>query len=221
MTDDLSGPVPLPDRAPAAPAGTAGAGQVPVLRLVVEDLAGTRRVAAALAEVLTAGDLVLLTGDLGAGKTAFTQALAAELGVAEVVTSPTFTLVRHYPTERGFVLLHADIYRLEQLAEVVDLALPEALEDGAAAVVEWGERGAPALLDEHLSVTLASPDPVAETRRSIELSPAGDPWVGRWPALLARLGPGPGPAVAVPDGGARSEGCTRSDGGARSEGDRR
>lgn len=165
------------------------------LRLVVDDLAGTRRVADAVAEVLTAGDLVLLTGDLGAGKTAFTQALAARLGVSEVVTSPTFTLVRHYRTERGFDLLHADIYRLGQLAEVIDLALPEALEDGAVAVVEWGERGAPALLPEHLSVTLEAPDPAAESRRSIDLRPAGTPWMQRWPTLVGLLGAGPDPAA--------------------------
>lgn len=178
------------DRRPAS----APASQPPPasLRLVVEDLAGTRRIAAAVAEVLGAGDLVLLTGDLGAGKTAFTQALAAELGVAGVVTSPTFTLVRQYRTDRGFELLHADIYRLEQLAEVIDLGLPEALEDGAVAVVEWGERGASALLPEHLSVTLEAPDLGAETLRSIELRPAGVPWTKRWPAFVSRLTAGPG-----------------------------
>lgn len=171
------------------------------VRLVVDDLAGTRRVAAAVAEVLDAGDLVLLTGDLGAGKTTFTQALAAELGVEGVVTSPTFTLVRQYRTDRGFELLHADIYRLGQLAEVVDLGLPEALEDGAAAVVEWGERGAPALLPEHLSVTFSAPDPAAETLRSIELGAHGAPWAQRWPGLAARLATDANPTHARSAGG--------------------
>ena len=206
MTDRLLGAAnaPVPNApVPNAPAPTnvpvadAPVAPAPALHFVVDDLDGTRWVAAAVAEVLTAGDLVLLTGDLGAGKTAFAQALAARLGVSEVVTSPTFTLVRQYPTGRGFDLLHADIYRLEQLAEVIDLGLPEALEDGAAAVVEWGERGAPALLPEHLSVTLEASDPTAETRRSIELRPAGTPWVERWPALVGFLEGGPRPA-AVP-----------------------
>ena len=88
---------------------------------------------------------MLLGGELGAGKTTFTQGLAAELGVAEPVTSPTFVLVHSYKTAAGWDLLHADVWRLEHLQEVIDLALPELLEDGAAAVIEWGEIAAPAL----------------------------------------------------------------------------
>ncbi|MST32797.1 tRNA (adenosine(37)-N6)-threonylcarbamoyltransferase complex ATPase subunit type 1 TsaE, partial [Acidimicrobiaceae bacterium USS-CC1] len=148
----------------------------PVVAVQVADLAGTAAVAAVVARLLRAGDLVLLTGDLGAGKTAFTQALAGELGVHEPVTSPTFTLVRQYPTDHGLVLLHADIYRLEQLAEVIDLGLPEQLEEGCAAVVEWGERGAPALVPEYLSVTLTAGAPDRETARLVELRPVGEPW---------------------------------------------
>ncbi len=157
------------------------------LQVVVDDLTGTRRVAAEVAAVLVPGDLVLLGGDLGAGKTAFTQALAGELGVVGVVTSPTFTLVRQYPTARGFELLHADIYRLEQLSEVVDLGLAEQIDYGAVAVVEWGERGAAALLPEHLSVTLDAPDPGADTVRSILLRPFGAPWASRWATLGSRI----------------------------------
>jgi tRNA threonylcarbamoyladenosine biosynthesis protein TsaE len=123
--------------------------------------------------VLAAGDLVLLSGELGAGKTAFTQALARSLGVEEPVTSPTFTLLRSYPTRLGADLLHADIYRLEQLAEVIDLGLPEQLEDGALAVVEWGERGAPALLPEYLHVSL-SPG-ADETERAAPRRAVGGP----------------------------------------------
>ncbi|MHB1930366.1 MAG: tRNA (adenosine(37)-N6)-threonylcarbamoyltransferase complex ATPase subunit type 1 TsaE [Acidimicrobiales bacterium] len=151
----------------------------------VEDLAGTRAVAEALAGALRAGDLVLLTGELGAGKTAFTQALAAAMGVTGPVTSPTFTLVRSYPTAGGLDLLHADIYRLEHLAEVVDLGLAEQLDDGALAVVEWGERAAPALLPEYLAVTIT---PGADDEeRWIELRPVGEPWVGRWSEVLTAL----------------------------------
>jgi tRNA threonylcarbamoyladenosine biosynthesis protein TsaE len=153
----------------------------------VEDLEGTWAVAGALAGVLRAGDLVALTGEMGAGKTAFTQALAAALGVVGPVTSPTFALVRSYTGAGGVELLHADIYRLEQLAEVVDLGLPEQLEEGALAVVEWGERGAPALLPEYLAVTLT---PGADDgERWIEVRPVGDPWIGRWPTVLAALAP--------------------------------
>jgi tRNA threonylcarbamoyladenosine biosynthesis protein TsaE len=185
------------------------AGQV--VHVVVDDLAGTAAVAAAVAAVLGAGDLVLLGGDLGAGKTAFTQAVARALGVAEAVTSPTFTLVRSYVTAGGLELLHADLYRLDQLHEVVELGLADRLDDGAAAIVEWGDRGLPALGPEYLSVTLerlerlerpdaplppaaaadqsnesSAPDP-DETGRLIRLAAVGAPWVERWPGLVSGL----------------------------------
>jgi tRNA threonylcarbamoyladenosine biosynthesis protein TsaE len=117
----------------------------------------TRRLAEALARACRPGDVLLLVGGLGAGKTTFAQGLAAGLGVPERVTSPTFTLVRQYRTGRseGIVqLLHADVYRLEDLAEIEDLALDELVEDGAVAAVEWGERAAPLLGADALVVEL-------------------------------------------------------------------
>lgn len=182
------------------------ASPAPVVAVRVADLAGTGAVAAVVARLLRAGDLVLLSGDLGAGKTAFTQALAGELGVREPVTSPTFTLVRQYPTDHGLVLLHADIYRLEQLAEVVDLGLPEQLEEGCAAVVEWGERGAPALVPEYLSVTLTAESPDRETARLVELRPVGEPWRERWVALAAALAGIPGVTVTAVPGAPTTDG---------------
>jgi tRNA threonylcarbamoyladenosine biosynthesis protein TsaE len=112
----------------------------------------TRRIGAAVAGLLRPGDTVLLGGDLGAGKTTFTQGLAAALGVTGPVTSPTFVLVHTYRTAAGWDLLHADVWRLDQLQEVVDLAIPELVEDGAAAVIEWGERAAPALAPDYLYI---------------------------------------------------------------------
>jgi tRNA threonylcarbamoyladenosine biosynthesis protein TsaE len=153
----------------------------------VGNLAGTAAVAAAVAGVLGAGDLVILSGDLGAGKTAFTQALAAALGVTEAVTSPTFTLVRGYVTATGLELLHADLYRLGQLHEVADLGLAERLDDGAVAVVEWGERGLPALLPDYLSVTLEEHPEPEEARRRIHLAAVGSPWAARWASLVSAL----------------------------------
>jgi tRNA threonylcarbamoyladenosine biosynthesis protein TsaE len=114
----------------------------------------TARCGAALAPLLRPGDVVLLGGELGAGKTTFTQGLAAALGVGEPVTSPTFVLLHSYPTRAGWDLLHADVWRLEQLQEVIDLAIPELLEEGAVAVVEWGEKAAPALSHNCLHVTI-------------------------------------------------------------------
>lgn len=109
------------------------------------DPAATREVAAELAAELRPGDVVLLEGDLGAGKTTFVQGLSSALGVHVPVTSPTFTLVNVYPTQKGFPLVHVDVYRLERLSEVVDLALGELIDDGAVVAVEWGERAAEAL----------------------------------------------------------------------------
>ena len=113
-----------------------------------------RRLGAALAKVLRPGDTVLLGGELGAGKTTFTQGLAHALGVAEAVTSPTFVLLHSYRTGAGWDLVHADVWRLEQLQEVIDLGIPELQEEGAAVIVEWGELAAPALSGDCLHVSI-------------------------------------------------------------------
>lgn len=115
----------------------------------------TRRLAAALAAEARRGDVVVLAGPLGAGKTTFAQGFARGLGVKEPVTSPTFTLVRQYPCRLG-QLLHADVYRLEHLAEVEDLGLGELVSDGVA-LVEWGDVAQPALAPVAWTVTLAVP----------------------------------------------------------------
>lgn len=112
--------------------------------VATESAEGTRAVAARLAGAARPGDVVLLVGGLGTGKTTFAQGFARALGVEGPVTSPTFTLVRQYPCRLG-QLLHADVYRLEQLAEVEDLALSELVEAGGVALVEWGEAAAPVL----------------------------------------------------------------------------
>ena len=96
----------------------------------------------AFASVLKPGDVILLSGQLGAGKTAFAQGVARGLGVEERVTSPTFTMVRQHEcaNDRGVATLHhADVYRVGNLAEVLDLALGELVEESGVALVEWGE----------------------------------------------------------------------------------
>jgi tRNA threonylcarbamoyladenosine biosynthesis protein TsaE len=156
--------------------------------------AATRGVAARLASCCRPGDIILLVGDLGAGKTAFAQGFAAALGVPGPVTSPTFTLVRQYrcaaasPIEQ---LIHADVYRTGSLGEVVDLALSELVEERAVALVEWGDLAAPALGDDVLVVTLTQPDAPAGTsaqRRTIVISGRGS-WAGRSDEVAEALAP--------------------------------
>ena len=123
----------------------------------------TRALAGRLAPLCRAGDVVLLVGELGAGKTVFAQGFAAALGVAGPVTSPTFALVRHYrcgPESPVANLIHADVYRTGSLTEVIDLGLAELVEEDAVALVEWGDLAAPALGDSVLEVTLTAPDAV-------------------------------------------------------------
>ncbi len=109
----------------------------------------------AFAQVLHAGDVVLLVGQLGAGKTTFTQGVALGLGVSDRVTSPTFIMVRQHEcaNDLGITTLHhADVYRVESLAEVRDLDLGELVEESAVALVEWGDLAATVYGPDVLSV---------------------------------------------------------------------
>jgi tRNA threonylcarbamoyladenosine biosynthesis protein TsaE len=102
----------------------------------------TRRAGQEFAQLLRPGDIVLLAGQLGAGKTTFTQGVGRGLGVTERVTSPTFTMVRQHASvnDLGITTLHhADVYRVGSLDEVLDLALGELVEEDAVALVEWGD----------------------------------------------------------------------------------
>lgn len=99
----------------------------------------TRRFAACLANFLTPGMILCLTGDLGAGKTTFTQALASALGITEPVTSPSFTIVHEYHSGR-FPLYHMDVYRVEDATELEDFGFDDYFAGKALVVVEWAER---------------------------------------------------------------------------------
>lgn len=135
----------------------------------------TESAGAMLAEHLRPGDVVLLVGGLGAGKTTFVKGLAAALGVTDDVTSPTFTLCQTY--KGRLTVMHADLWRLDRLAEVLDLALDEGLEEGGVLVAEWGEGAAEIFGDDALMVTFDQPG--GETDRSISFEGHGERWADR------------------------------------------
>ena len=145
----------------------------------------TRDLAAALADLCGAGDVVLLSGELGAGKTVFAQGLGRGLGVEEPVTSPTFTLVRDY--DGRLPLHHIDVYRLDHLGEVFDLGIGELLDDGAVTMIEWGDVVVPAIPANYLEVRLAYEG--EEAGRLVEFRTVGPSWSARNRALADALGP--------------------------------
>jgi tRNA threonylcarbamoyladenosine biosynthesis protein TsaE len=127
-----------------------------------------------LAGILRAGDLVVLVGPLGAGKTALTQGIGAGLGVTEPVTSPTFVIARVHNGGR-VPLVHVDAYRLASVADVDDLDLDASAEESVT-VVEWGQGLVEQLADEHLEVRLDRRDDDVRTARLI---PHGPGWEQR------------------------------------------
>jgi tRNA threonylcarbamoyladenosine biosynthesis protein TsaE len=157
-----------------------------VIRLHSASPEETRAIGAAVAGLVGPRDLILLAGDLGTGKTVFTQGFGAALGVREPITSPTFTLVRTHPGR--IPLLHADVYRLDRIQEVIDLGLPELLDDGggAVAVVEWGDVAAATFAADYLSVRMEFDDD-GDLGRWMTLRPVGPRWSARTAAVRAAL----------------------------------
>src|SRR5690349_22261911 len=131
----------------------------------------TREWGARLAGVLAEGDLVVLTGGLGAGKTTLTQGLAEGLGVRGPITSPTFVIARVHPSlVGGPALVHVDAYRLGGLAELDDLDLDTSLEESVT-VIEWGHGLAEDLAEDRLEVTLRGED-----ARTVTVETFGPRW---------------------------------------------
>lgn len=129
------------------------------ITLTIDDPEAMARLGAALAAGLTAGDVVLLTGELGAGKTTLTRGLGDALGVRGTVTSPTFVLARTHPRADGAALVHVDAYRLGGAEELDDLDLDF---EKSIVVVEWGAGLIEHLVDEWLAVTIERPTGAGE-----------------------------------------------------------
>ena len=145
----------------------------------------TRDLAQEVSSLARPGDVIVLAGDLGAGKTAFVQGFGRGLGVTDRITSPTFTLVHVY--EGRLPVHHLDVYRLEQLSEALDLGLPEMLDEGGVVLIEWGDAILPVLPHDLLEVRLTfGPD---DDDRHVAFRPVGPSWAPRADALAGVLTP--------------------------------
>jgi tRNA threonylcarbamoyladenosine biosynthesis protein TsaE len=154
----------------------------------------TRNLAAAVAALVTPGDVIVLAGDLGAGKTTFAKGFGAALGVIEAITSPTFVLRHAYscvksgllgPDGRAATLVHVDAYRLDNLAEGFDLDLGASLDDGAIVLVEWGDAIMPLLGQDHLGIRIEYG--MGDMERLLELTTSGEAWQDRRLMLEVQL----------------------------------
>lgn len=178
----------------------------------------TRALGAALGAVLAAGDLVMLSGGLGAGKTTLAQGIGEGMGVLGRVASPTFVIARVHPSGRGGPdLVHADAYRIRDLEDLETLDLDSSL-DEAVTVVEWGEGKTEALSDSRLEVevrrarggTAPALDgaidlaAVDDGRRDIVMRPFGQRWDGVLEAVVAAF------RRAAPSGDGDAVGSTRA-----------
>jgi tRNA threonylcarbamoyladenosine biosynthesis protein TsaE len=162
-------------------------------RIITDSAAATQAVGTVLAGIVSAGDVVLLTGDLGAGKTQFTKGLAAGLGVAEQITSPTFNILLVH--QGRIPLYHLDLYRLLDAAQLEDIDYWGTLEADGVSVVEWGDRFAEAVPAECLIVRLRV---VGDDERDLEIEPRGDRFAEVAERLLGEVAGRAGVTVRVP-----------------------
>src|SRR4030042_6279334 len=148
------------------------------IELISHSQEQTQRLGIRLGELAQAGDVLLLTGNLGSGKTCLTQGIAWGLGVKEYAFSPSFVIMREY--HGRLTLYHVDLYRLDRIEEIADLGLDEYLYGKGVCIVEWAEKGRAVLPKEHLLINLSY---ISDTERSISLEPKGH----RYAELLKSL----------------------------------
>lgn len=135
----------------------------------------TMRLAADFSNMLRPGDVLSLTGELGAGKTCFVKGLAEGLGVKVTVTSPTFALLKTY---HGRIdLHHLDLYRLDKTEELLDIGIEDYLPGDGVTVIEWGEKAASILPDDVLIIDFKMGD--SEEKRSFTMTARGEGWTER------------------------------------------
>jgi len=142
------------------------------LKLVSRSSEQTQHLGIRLGELAQSGDVFLLTGNLGSGKTCLTQGIAWGLGVKEYAFSPSFVIIREY--HGRLTLYHIDFYRLDRLEEIADLGLDEYLYGKGVCAVEWADKGIAVLPDEHLLINLSY---VSDTERAVSLEPKGERYI--------------------------------------------
>lgn len=148
-----------------------------VLECISHSVAQTIRLGQRLGELLERGDVVLLLGEFGAGKTHLVKGIALGLGSEALVNSPSFVLINEYragPQHQRMPIFHTDLYRIETQAELAGIGLDEALAGDGVCLIEWAERGQDWLPQEHLAVYLRY---TSETKRSIRFVPRGPRYV--------------------------------------------
>ena len=155
------------------------------IELRAETADDTRSVGEAFAELLRPRDAVILTGELGAGKTTLVQGIARGLGVTDRVVSPTFTLVREY--HGRLEVAHVDVYRLERIQDVMDLGLEELGDGEAVLLVEWGDAVEEVLPADHVTIELTGAED--DDARRLVFTPGGRTWVERWEHLEQAMSP--------------------------------
>lgn len=153
------------------------------ITFISEEEAHTEAIASSLADIVQAGDVITLTGELGVGKTHFTKGLAKGLGITERVTSPTFTIVKEY--EGRLPLYHLDVYRLEHSDE--DIGFDEYFYGDGVAVIEWAQFIEAFLPEEYLSITI---ERTGDTAREITIEAVGkkyEPYIEKLEEALGRF----------------------------------
>ena len=138
------------------------------LELISHSPEQTQKLGIRIGELALPGDIFLLVGDLGAGKTCLTQGIAWGLGIKEYALSPSFVIVRELYGR--LPLYHMDLYRLEHIEEIAELGLDDYLYGNGVCVVEWAERGLDMLPKEHLLIQI---NYLSDTERSFQLKPDG------------------------------------------------
>jgi tRNA threonylcarbamoyladenosine biosynthesis protein TsaE len=148
------------------------------MKFITHSAEETREVGKSMGRLAEPGDIYLLVGKLGAGKTCLTQGIAWGLGIQEYTLSPSFVIMREM--HGRLPLYHMDFYRLDNIAEISDLGLDDYLYGHGVCVIEWAEKGLSVLPDDHLLVNMSY---VSENERALEMEPHGQ----RYVKLLAQL----------------------------------